>query len=265
MTTASDDMVSANLKLYVLDGGTIEILDWSNYRPSAASGTRMTLANPVYLIVHDEGTLIWDAGLGDGLTGRSDPLRFSDHAVFTVTESIAQQLERIGHSPSTVTYLGLSHAHRDHIGNADLFARATLLIQGDEYDSVLDTVPGRDEDRSIFTSLAEMQVRRLDGDHDVFGDGLVVIKRLAGHTVGHQSLLVRLEDTGPVLLSGDLAHTWENWEQRVVPTSLNFDPEESARSLDRAEEILTEAGASLWVQHDLRQYRELRRAPEFYR
>jgi glyoxylase-like metal-dependent hydrolase (beta-lactamase superfamily II) len=35
----------------------------------------------------------------------------------------------------------------------------------------------------------------------VFGDGTVVVLRTPGHTPGHSSLLVRLKDKGPVILT----------------------------------------------------------------
>lgn len=85
-----------------------------------------------------------------------------------------------------------------------------------------------------------------------------LVTRLSGHTVGNQSLLVRLGGHGPVLISGDLAHSMENWETKAVPPVLNFDVEESARSLERAAGILSEESADLWVQHDHDQYTKLR-------
>jgi N-acyl homoserine lactone hydrolase len=246
--------MNPELRLYVLDGGTIEIRDWSIYNPAAEAGSRMTLANAVYLIVHDKGTVLWDTGLGDGLAGREEPLVVDDHAVFDVRETLAGQLDAIGHPAGTITHLALSHFHPDHVGNAGLFGSATLLVQRDEYAAAFGDDPaGYHYDQSLYKALADSEVQLLDGDHDVFGDGLVEIKRLSGHTVG------------PVLLTGDLAHTCENWEQRAIPPVLNIDPAESARSLVRAEGILAAEQASLWVQHDLAQYQSLRHSPEFYR
>ena len=63
----------------------------------------------------------------------------------------------------------------------------------------------------------EHPVTKLEGDHDVFGDGSVVIISTPGHTPGHQCLLVKLPKTGAVLLSGDAVHFKDNWENRRVP------------------------------------------------
>ena len=57
-----------------------------------------------------------------------------------------------------------------------------------------------------FEKLRDAKTVKLNGDHDVFGDGSVVIKSTPGHTPGHQSLAVRLPKTGLVLLSGLQEH-----------------------------------------------------------
>jgi hypothetical protein len=76
------------------------------------------------------------------------------------------------------------------------------------------------------------KVELMDGDLDVFGDGSVQIVSTPGHTPGHCPLLLRLAKTGPILLSGDVAHYRFNMEHHCVPT-MNSDPEESRRSMKR--------------------------------
>ena len=84
----------------------------------------------------------------------------------------------------------------------------------------------------------------LNGDHDVFGDGSVVIKSTPGHTVGHQSLFVRLPKTGPVLLSGDMAHTLDNWQQARVP-SMNVNTDQSVKSMQAMRAFIAQIGAQI--------------------
>ncbi len=57
----------------------------------------------------------------------------------------------------------------------------------------------------------------IDGDYDVFGDGSVLILKAPGHTPGHQSLEIKLQKNGTVLLSGDLYHLRDSRKLRFVP------------------------------------------------
>jgi hypothetical protein len=59
-------------------------------------------------------------------------------------------------------------------------------------------------------------------EHDVFGDGTVIMKLAAGHTPGHQVLYVKLPKTGGVVLSGDLYHFPEARTLKRVAT-FDFD------------------------------------------
>ena len=70
-------------------------------------------------------------------------------------------------------------------------------------------------------------LRLIEGDLDVFGDGVTLIST-PGHTPGHQSLLVRLKNSGFIILSGDVVHLEENFRSDVVP-SLNI-PTRRSRS-----------------------------------
>ena len=106
-------------------------------------------------------------------------------------------------------------------------------------------------------------MNKLEGDHDVFGDGGVTLIATPGHTPGHQSLLLKLPKTGALLLSGDAVHFKDNWENRRVP-DINFDKEQTAASLQRMADVLAKEKAQLWINHDKAQRDSLKMAPEFY-
>ena len=92
------------------------------------------------------------------------------------------------------------------------------------------------------------KVTPVRGDLDVFGDGSVVMLVLPGHTPGHHGLLVRLRETGPVLLTGDLAHTSSNYQDDGVPT-FNTDRAQTLASLDRFKRIARQLGATVVIEH----------------
>ena len=85
----------------------------------------------------------------------------------------------------------------------------------------------------------------------MFGDGSVIVLRTPGHTPGHSSLLVRLKEMGPVLLTGDLVHFRENYESGGVP-SFNFDRAQTVASIERTKQIVANVKATVVIQHDMR-------------
>jgi glyoxylase-like metal-dependent hydrolase (beta-lactamase superfamily II) len=101
------------------------------------------------------------------------------------------------------------------------------------------------------------------GDHDVFGDGTVVIKPSPGHTPGHLVLYVKLAKTGGVVLSGDLYHYPEERTLNRLPVA-DANEAETKRSREELDAFLTKTGATLWIQHDLVAHNRLRKAPQYY-
>jgi glyoxylase-like metal-dependent hydrolase (beta-lactamase superfamily II) len=85
----------------------------------------------------------------------------------------------------------------------------------------------------------------------VFDDGTVIMLTTPGHTPGHHALLVKLKETGNVLLSGDLAHFHENYETNGVPT-FNTDRAETVASIDRVKKLAANLKATVIIQHDAR-------------
>jgi N-acyl homoserine lactone hydrolase len=243
-------------RLYVLDCGQGRAADQSRWSPGVKVGVPLDLVNDCYLIQHAQGWMMWETGVPERVAGMPDGLVAAGGAlVWKRPKTIAAQLAGVGITAGDIRLVAVSHTHPDHVGNVDLFSAATVLIQRSEYEWAF----GRpDKPFSV-----EHAVRKLEGDFDVFGDGSVRVISTPGHTPGHQSLLVRLADTGAILLSGDAAHFRDNWENRRVPP-MNVDREQTLASMQRMEDLLEETGAELWIHHDAPQGETRRRAPAFY-
>lgn len=264
MPGAAANPAVSSLRLYVFDCGTIDVKDISVFSPGVDKGKKKTLTDSCYLVVHPKGTLAWDTGLPDELATLKGGKKLSDNFHGSLTKSLAAQYKAIGYAPAEVTYLGLSHMHFDHIGNVGLFPKSTLLMQAEEYEAAFGSDHAKfGNDPKTYPTLSRNPVTKLAGDHDVFGDGSVVIRRAIGHTPGHQSLFVKLPKTGNILLSGDLAHFTKNWENRRVP-SFNFDKELSIKAMDEQAKFMKANKATLWIQHDREQNAKIRHAPKFY-
>ena len=250
------------VKLYVFDCGRLKSGNPQALLDRGVTTTDMSV--PAYLIVHPRGTLLWDSGvIPDELVRPEGTVE----ARATVHTTLKGQMAEIGYKPADITYLVLSHNHYDHSANANAFAGSTWLVQRAERAAMFpDTPPAtalNHADR--FSALKNSKTTLLDGDYDVFGDGSVIIIATPGHTPGHQSLFVKLAQTGPVLLSGDLYHyPAERTLKDFMPFANLGDPAQEAASKAKVETLLKAKGAKLWIQHDILADAQLKKSPAHY-
>ena len=244
-------------KLYILNCGEGVAGDISRWSPGVNVGKPMDFVDNCYLIRHAQGWLLWDTGIPDAVAAMPNGLAPSDPRMthWRRPKTLAAQLEALGVKPGEIRYVAISHTHPDHIGNVELFPKVMLLVQKAEYEWPNPFGQGRFK--------PEHPVTKLEGDHDVFGDGSVVILATPGHTPGHQSLLVKLPKTGAIVLSGDAVHFKSNWENRGVPAG-NTDKDKTVASMQRLADVLAREKAQLWINHDKAQRDSLKLAPAFY-
>jgi glyoxylase-like metal-dependent hydrolase (beta-lactamase superfamily II) len=203
-----------------------------------------------YVIKHGEDYMVWDTGYLPG----SNP----NAAKVTLGEQLAQ----LKIKPEQVKFVGISHFHADHTGQLDTVPNATLLIGQKEWDAITAPKPMQGANVAGFKHWISGggKVEPQPVDKDVFGDGTVVILRTPGHTPGHQSLLVRLKEKGPVILIGDAVHFHENYESDGVP-GFNYDRAETIASIERIKQIQKNLKATVIIQHDPRDIDKLPKFP----
>jgi glyoxylase-like metal-dependent hydrolase (beta-lactamase superfamily II) len=251
------------IRLYVFDCGTLKERDAVPYGLTRDQVPPRDLSDLCALVVHPGGTLLWETGLHESVneTPREvDPRPGRPRPGDRVGQTLRSQLQRLGFAPADITYVAISHAHWDHTGNLRDYGASTWLVQRAEHDSIFGAAPLPNQ--RDFAGLDRMRTRILEGDHDVFGDGAVMLHLTPGHTAGHQILFVRLPRTGPVILSGDLYHFGEELTMKPAPAGRNA--ELAAASKARIRELIAATGAQLWIQHDIHHYAKLRKAPQFY-
>lgn len=256
-STAKEEVKEPTVKVYAFTVGDILVKDISLFNPGVDTGQTKKFTNSAYLIRHEKGDLMWDSGLPDMLAGAPEG-NDSPGFLMKMPKTLSSQLAEINVTPEEIEYFAISHLHGDHTGNANMFTASTLLFQEEEYAALFE---GESVNPS-FDSLKNNKAIKLTGDHDVFGDGSVIIKRAPGHTPGHQVLFLNLAEYGPVVISGDLYHFTKNRELRGVP-AFNSDKEQTLQSMDSIEAFIKEKNAKLWIQHDLEQNQTLPHAPEF--
>jgi len=251
-------------RMYVLECGESRTNDVSMWSPGVDIGKSRDFSDNCYLIRHGKDLMLWDTGMSDSIADKPEGVKAANGLLtLWVRRTLASQLGELGVAPTDITHIAISHFHSDHCGNANLFTAATLYIQDAEYEAAFGPEPSKfNFVPANYEKLRANQVVKLNGDHDVFGDGSVVILSTPGHTPGHQSLLVRLAKQGTVVLSGDMVHFQENWANRRVPAR-NFDREQSLRTMERIAALLVEKNARLLINHDKAQSDALPHAPRY--
>ncbi len=153
--------------------------------------------------------------------------------------SIADQVDL-----GTIAMVVMTHLHFDHAGGLELVPpEVPLVIQRAEWDA------GHDADaiaRNFFLprdydSVAR-EVRLVDGDHDLLGDGSVLLLSTPGHTPGHQSVRA-----GDVVIGGDVTHFASGLDDHRFP--IFGDHAAQGRSAERLEQ-LRDAGRTVLPGHD---------------
>ncbi|MGP0092041.1 MAG: N-acyl homoserine lactonase family protein [Xanthobacteraceae bacterium] len=244
-------------RLYVIDCGWAHAADQSLWSPAVNAGVPIDFSNNCYLIHHSsEGYLLWDTGITDRLTALPGGQTVqATGQTWHRAQALVAALAALGVTPAQVRYVAVSHVHPDHVGNVEEFPGATLVIQKAELEYAL-KLP-------LKSFSPEHKTQPIEGDKDLFGDGSLTILATPGHTPGHQSLLVHLEKTGDVVLSGDVVHFQSNWDNRRIP-GFNYDKAQSAASMEKIARVLVEKYAQLWINHDKPSSDARRHAPEFY-
>jgi glyoxylase-like metal-dependent hydrolase (beta-lactamase superfamily II) len=221
---------------------------------------KLPLTYSCYLIRHGDRYMLWDTG--NALDGAPEAPKVP----------LVDLLARIGVPVDKVDYVGISHHHLDHTGQATSFPKSTLLIGKGDWDFLSAKQPPNGMDAKEFAMRSARlapwisgggKVELLTRDRkDVFGDGTVIMVSLPGHTPGHHGLLVKLEKTGYVLLTGDVSHFHENYESNGIPI-WNANRADSLASLDRFKAIARNLHATVIIQHDPRDIGKLPAFPRF--
>ncbi len=224
---------------------------------------RIRIPVPAYLIEHPKGRVLFDTGLHPDTQGdlrhRVGSLADAFSVVFRPGEEIEARLEALDIAPESIDYIVNSHLHWDHTGGNELIPNAKVIIQKREWEAghVAELI----EANSFIPADYDHghQIMQIDGEHDLFGDGSVVTVPTYGHTPGHQSLKVRLQSGGEVVMAADACYMRKTLEDLHLPTIFS-DAEQMTKSLMTLRKLQT-AGARILFGHDPEFWRSVPQAP----
>ena len=226
----------------------------------------ITIPVSMWIIDHPKGLIVFDTGnnvaISDGAdnckkywaAGNCDFLKPSQ----TRADVIDAQLKTLGYDASKVKIVVSSHSHLDHIGNIEMFPNAIHVLQKKElYQAWFPekfqgrTTPGTFVMADI-DNAREFNYLELEGDYDLFGDGSALILSTPGHTLGHQSMKVKLGSGKTMIISQDAIWMQENLDG--YPAGLNYSVQEYTKSVNRLKFMRDLEGADIFMAHDQDQY-----------
>ena len=229
-------------------------------------GMNPTTGNPypAYLIQADDGSnILVDTGFGPQMVEIS---RRPDHQGARVTSDdlVVNRLAHLGVRPENIRYLIATHFDGDHAGCLATFTDAEVVVQRRHYEVAKAGHP-RFTGTQAQWGDPRLRYRLVDGDTELLR-GVELIET-SGHVPGHQSVLVRLPKTGPVLLAIDAisralgSHTPENRPM----TQYDMDEQATRASTRKLVDLAGREKVALIVYgHDPDEWKKLKKAPEFY-
>jgi glyoxylase-like metal-dependent hydrolase (beta-lactamase superfamily II) len=224
----------------------------------------VTIPVSMWIIDHPKGLVVFDTGnnaaISDGqckthwAAGNCEFLKPSQKR----EDVIDRQLQKAGFSADKVKVVVTSHAHLDHIGNIKLFPNAIHVIQKKElYQAWWPEKFQRAGDVFVMKDFdgpaREFNYLELDGDYDLFGDNTITVLSTPGHTLGHQSLRVKLASGKTMILTQDAIWMKENLEG--YPAGLNYSVKDYNNSINRLKMIRDLENGEMYFGHDQDQWK----------
>ena len=219
---------------------------------------------PAYLIEHPKGRALFDTGMHPDC--QHDPVARVGERIkglfqfdYAPGEEVSARLAAFDRDPGRIDFIVNSHLHFDHVGGNALVPNATVVMQRREWAAGFDaeTAARHGYNRRDF-DLGH-NVKLVEGEHDLFGDGSVLCLPTHGHTPGHQSLRLRLA-SGDVVLAADACYFCETLRERRLPKRVH-DREQMHASLEKLARLEAQ-GARIFFGHDGRFWQDVPQAPE---
>jgi glyoxylase-like metal-dependent hydrolase (beta-lactamase superfamily II) len=226
---AAVDRAPPTYEVYAVRFATLPQFPVSSLIAGADRARRMDLAMMVWVIKGGGRTILVDAGFHrEDFVNRWHPTGFMP---------ASDAIGKLGIKPDDVTDVIISHVHWDHLDGIDLFPRARVWIQREEFEHHLDST-GAVKDRAIDAGDAKLlagiaregRVTLVDGDGKEIIPGVTVYTG-GKHTFASQFVGVTT-GAGTVVIASDNAYLYENLEKHL-PIAQTLDSASNLRAQAR--------------------------------
>jgi N-acyl homoserine lactone hydrolase len=252
------------VKLYLLPLGQCDVDKGAVLTPGSGDGERIRIPIVAYLIeTDDRQRILIDTGMhrkhiaDPQATFGGKPFAAYLTPIMAPADDIASRLYELGLTAGDIDILVSTHFHFDHAGNHADFDASRIVVQREAHEYALANpvrFPGD------IWNLPHLRYEHIDGNYEL-APGVTLLES-SGHVPGHMSVLVRLPNSGPILLAIDAIYTRETLERDIWQGY--HDPDRAYRSGHRLAEIAEREGAMLVFGHDPAQWDTLRRSTEYY-
>ncbi len=154
-------------------------------------------------------------------------------------EEILHQLATIGYTPKDISIVILTHLHGDHIGGLAHFEHCKIYASKTEYEYAISKKgPGNGYFKKNWPAWFKPELISYDVEAEgnfarskkITEDGKIVLVPTPGHSIGHQSILVK-GDTFTTILAGDLTYNEMTLRQEIADVVL---PNKAAKQTVKA-------------------------------
>ena len=252
------------MKMHALSGGRLRMRK-SVYVPGAERSETIELPVSAFLMRHRQGNVLFDSGchpsVAENAEARWGGLAKLMTPISPPGDNVVDNLRAIGVEPDDVDAVVCSHLHPDHCGCNAFFRKATIICHAKEL------AAARAPDAAMQGYIAAdwdqpMPFREIDGQHDLFDDGRIVLIPVPGHTPGTVAALVGLDRSGSFLLASDSVGLRLHLEREVIPKN-TWNVDQALASLAEIKRIEA-GGATVLCGHDAAQWATLRKGADAY-
>jgi glyoxylase-like metal-dependent hydrolase (beta-lactamase superfamily II) len=252
---AAQSPATSSSPAYAIDAiryATVRQFPLSGLVMGAPAGETVDIAMVVWLIRGDGRTVLFDSGFH----------REKWMKQFQITDYVRpdEAVRAAGVRPEDVTDVVISHAHWDHVGGVDLFPKATVWIQKDEfayYTGAAWQAEGRhggidpEDVLALVRINTEGRLRLVDGDDVLLRPGLRVYTG-ARHTYASQYL--RVDGDAPFVLASDNCYLYRNLEAHAASATFTEADRDANLKAQRRMVELAGSPARVVPGHDAAQF-----------
>jgi glyoxylase-like metal-dependent hydrolase (beta-lactamase superfamily II) len=227
-TTASESAY----EVYAIRYGTLKSFPLGELVKGEDKNKKIDIALMIWLVKGNGRNILVDSGFyRDAFMKQWKPADYVQPS---------EAISKLGLKPEDITDVIISHAHWDHVDGTDLFPKARVWIQKEEFEYY--EQPEHQKGSGVFAvDMAMLEKIRAEGRLElVDGDDKTVLPGITVYTGGRHTYASQYvgvnTSKGIVILASDNVYLYENIE-KSLPITATFDAESNLRAQERMKKL----------------------------